>query len=244
MGKSGQENDWIRSLAPPRGATASAPTLSEHVYQALMQAILQGKLGPGEHLVEQALADQFGVSRMAVREAIRKLANDGLVEVIPNRGTFTLQFTSDDIVEIFDLRAMLEKLAVRRITERGRRSDLALLEDVVDEMKEVEQTEDRVAAATVDTKFHQKLAELSGYRRLGRFWRSMSAQITMVVYNSSSYYPDIGNLAERHQEIIDVMRTGDADAAAEAIVRHIQEGGRFLLAAIQRDNELTQEVPS
>ncbi len=241
MGKSGQENDWIRSLTPSRGATASAPTLSEHVYQALMQAILKGKLGPGEHLVEQALADQFGVSRMAVREAIRKLANDGLVEVIPNRGTFTLQFTSDDIVEIFDLRAMLEKLAVRRITERGRRSDLALLEDLVDEMKEVEQTEDRVAAATVDTKFHQKLAELSGYRRLSRFWRSMSAQITMVVYNSSSYYPDIGNLAERHQQIIDVMRTGDADDAADAIVRHIQEGGRFLLAAIQRDNELTQE---
>lgn len=241
MGKSGQENDWMRSLVPPRGTTASAPTLSERVYQALMQAILKGKLGPGEHLVEQALADQFGVSRMAVREAIRKLANDGLVEVIPNRGTFTLRFNSEDIVEIFDLRAILEKLAVRRITERGRRSDLALLEDVVDEMKEVEQTEDRVAAATVDTKFHQKLAELSGYRRLSRFWRSMSAQITMVVYNSSSYYPAIGNLAERHQQIIDVMRSGDADAAADAIVRHIQEGGRFLLAAIQRDNELTQE---
>lgn len=241
MGKSGQENDWIRSLTPPQGTTASAPTLSEHVYQALMQAILQGKLGPGEHLVEQALADQFGVSRMAVREAIRKLANDGLVEVIPNRGTFTLQFTSEDIAEIFDLRAMLEKLAVRRITERGRRSDLALLEDVVDEMKEVEKTEDRVAAATVDTKFHQKLAELSGYRRLSRFWRSMSAQITMVVYNSSSYYPDIGNLAERHQQIIDVMRTGKADDAADAIVRHIQEGGRFLLAAIQQDSELAQE---
>lgn len=232
------QNDWIKSLSPLQGRTRS--TLSEHVYQALMEAILQGKLGPGEHLVEQSLADQFGVSRMAVREAIRKLAHDGLVEVIPNRGTFTIEFTNRDIEEIFDLRAILEEKAIRRVTERGRRSDLALLEDVLDEMREVEKLDDRVAAATVDTRFHQRLVELSGHSRVARVWRSMSAQITMVVYNSSSYYPDVGNLAERHAMIVDAMRSGDPDLAAETVLHHIHEGGKYLLAAIKQDEQLAR----
>ncbi|MFW6069705.1 MAG: GntR family transcriptional regulator [bacterium] len=233
-------NDWIETLSPLQGRTRS--TLSEHVYQALMEAILQGRLGPGEHLVEQALADRFGVSRMAVREAIRKLAHDGLVEVIPNRGTFTIEFTNRDIEEIYDLRAILEEKAVRRVTARRRRSDLALLEDVIDEMRRVEQMEeeDRVAAATVDTRFHQRLVELSEHSRLIRVWRSMSAQITMVVYNSSSYYPDIGDLAERHQKIVEAMRSGDPDLAADTVLHHIHEGGKYLLAAIKQDQELAR----
>jgi DNA-binding GntR family transcriptional regulator len=235
MSQTPQEN-WIKSLPPLPGRTRS--TLSENVYQALMEAILQGRLGPGEHLVEQSIADQFGVSRMAVREAIRKLAHDGLVEVVPNRGTFTVEFTNRDIEEIFDLRAILEEKAVRLVTERGRRSDLALLEEVIDEMREIERLEDRIAAATVDTKFHQQLVDLSHHSRLTRVWRSMSAQITMVVYNSSSYYQDVGDLAQRHQRIVDAMRNGDPDVAARTILDHIRVGGKFLLAAIKQDQQL------
>jgi len=235
MSQTPQEN-WIKSLPPLRGRMRS--TLSENVYQALMEAILQGRLGPGEHLVEQSIADQFGVSRMAVREAIRRLAHDGLVEVVPNRGTFTVEFTSRDIEEIFDLRAILEEKAVRLVTERGRRSDLALLEEVIDEMRKIEQLDDRIAAATVDTRFHQLLVDLSDHSRLARVWRSMSAQITMVVYNSSSYYRDVGDLAQRHQRIVDAMRNGDPDLAAMTILDHIRVGGKYLLAAIKQDQQL------
>lgn len=227
------KGEWIRTLEPISGITRT--TLSERIYQSLMEAILTGKIGPGEHLVEQKVADQFGVSRMAAREAVRKLASDGLVDVIPNRGMFTLEFSEGDIREIFSLRTVLESLAVRILAERGRRSDLALLAEIIAEMTEVEQSRDRVAAALIDTRFHRRLVELSEHTRLIRTWQSMRAQIMMVVYTSSTHYTEIGNLAERHQMILDPLLAGDAAQASQTIVHHIEDAGEYLLACLARE---------
>ena len=87
--------DWIGSLQPITGRPRA--TISEEIYTSLKTAIMAGKIGPGQHLVELILADQFQVSRVAVREALRRLANDGVVEIVPNRGVFTIQLFRTDI---------------------------------------------------------------------------------------------------------------------------------------------------
>jgi DNA-binding GntR family transcriptional regulator len=232
-------SDRLAQLDAPRHAS-----LAERVYESLFEAILGGKVRPGEHLAEQPIAGSLGVSRISVREAIRRLATDGLVEIIPNRGAFVVDFTPADIEEIFSLRGALEALAIRLASESAGRIGLARLDEVVDEMRGIEKSHDRLAGAEVDTKFHLTLMEISRHRRALEAWRSMSAQITIAVYNSITYYPDIDGLAARHSRIVDVIRSGDADEAEAHIRDHIIQGSRLLLEAIGRDSLLARESRS
>jgi GntR family transcriptional regulator of gluconate operon len=229
-------SDRLRELASPQHIS-----LSERVYESLFEAILGGKVLPGEHLAEQPIAGSLGVSRISVREAIRRLATDGLVELIPNRGAFVVAFGPRDIEEIFSLRGSLESLGIRLATEGAGRVDLVRLEEIVDEMRDIEKSHDRVSGAEVDTRFHLTLMEVSRHRRALEAWRSISAQITIAVYNSITYYPDINGLADRHARIVEVIRSGGADEAERHISDHILQGGRMLLEAIGRDSPVERE---
>ncbi len=229
--------------APPAwtdvlGGLAADPglPLSRRVHDVLFQAIVGGRIPPGSHLPEIPIAEALGVSRVAVREAVRALTGEGLAEVYPNRGAFTVAFTVQDIEEVFSLRSALEALAARLATQKLGRTDLARLEDVLDDMREVDRSEDRFASAWIDAQFHRVLMEVSGHRRAIRAWHGLNAQITMVVYNSSSYFPDIHGLADRHAPIIEALRSGDADLAERVVVQHIFDGGRLLLEAVRRDD--------
>jgi DNA-binding GntR family transcriptional regulator len=218
---------WLDELEPVQRSG-----LGERVYQQLQERILSGKIGAGQHLVEQALADQLAVSRISLREAIRRLADDGLVEIIPNRGAYTRRFAVEDIAEIFSLRAALEGMAGELAATRAQPADLAPLQAVVDELGRLELSDDRLRGAEVDTEFHRALMELSGQRRAFQIWRSMSAQITMVVYTVSNYYPRYDGLAARHQRIVDLLQAGQAREAGEYLREHILEGGQHLLQAM------------
>ena len=231
--------NWLDHLRP---VGRSRHLLGEGVYQALLEAILQGKVRSGQHLVEQSLANQFRVSRISVREAIRELANDGLVELVPNRGAFVVRFGVADLEEIFTLRASLEALAIGLATQRARRTHLARLEELIEEMHQVEDTDDRLVAASVDTRFHRALMAASGHVRAQQAWEQMSAQITMVVYNTSTYYPAIGKLAQRHQVLLDAIRAGNAPQAQQAVTDHIMVGHQHLVEALLQDPHEIQPI--
>jgi DNA-binding GntR family transcriptional regulator len=225
--------DW-RARVGALSSDRSLP-LSTRVRDALFQAIVRGRIPPATHLPETPIADALGVSRVAVREAVRQLAAEGVAEIFPNRGAFTVDFSVQDLEEVFSLRSSLEVLGARLAASKAGRTDLARLEDVLDEMRAVERTQDRFDNAWVDARFHRVLMEVSGHRRALRAWHGMFAQITMVVYSSTSYFPDIDGLADRHRPIVDAIRAGDPDQAEDVIVRHIFDGGRLLLDSLRRD---------
>ncbi|MBX3140673.1 MAG: GntR family transcriptional regulator [Trueperaceae bacterium] len=235
----------ITRLSPPDWRAALAVTgkvvgtsQSEHAHNTLFQAIVQGRVGPACHLAEQPIADTIGVSRISVRDAIRQLESAGLVSIYPHRGAFTVSFTPQDIEEIFSLRAALESLAIRLVAQAAKRTDIARLEDVIDEMAAVEARGDRYAGAQADAKFHGILMEVSGHGRAFASWKRMSAQITMAVYSAASYYDAIGNLAGRHVTIIEGLKSGDADRCERLIVEHIISGSHLLLEAVGRQKLL------
>lgn len=231
--------DWVAAL---RNAGQKVDkTLSEHVHDLLFAAIVQGRIGPGQHLAEQHIADALGISRISVREAIRQLAADGFVIIYPNRGAFTVGFEPDDIEEIFSLRASLEVLAIRRAASNLRRADLAQLEDLIDEMRAIEGGTDRFAGANVDARFHARLMEISGHKRAHAAWRTISAQITMAVYSATTYYGDMEGLADRHVAVIDVLRSRNPDLAEQKIREHIIYGSHLLLEALGREHLLDRE---
>jgi DNA-binding GntR family transcriptional regulator len=230
MMKTAAEGKWSNVLSP----IEPAGTLGERVYASLLESILSGQIPPGQHLVEQVLADQLSVSRISVREAFRRLAQDGLVEIINNRGAFVVKLDPADVEEIFHLRAALEGIAVDRLTHRANPPDLTALENLLPEMRDLEERDDRLHGAAADTRFHRTLMELSGQRRIGQVWEQMSAQITVVMYNVSHNYPSYQGLADRHEQLIQLIRAGDPQSAVTYIQQHISEGAQRLLQAMEK----------
>jgi DNA-binding GntR family transcriptional regulator len=185
--------------------------------------------------VEQPLADQLAVSRISVREAIRRLAQDGLVEIIPSKGSFVVNLTAEDVKEIYQLRSALEIIALKEIMTSNH-PNLAPLDRIVAQMIALEQQEDRLQGAALDNQFHRTLMNLSGLTRTIRIWEQMSTQITMVIYTVSSHYPSYEGLVERHAKLVYLIRSGNYDNAEFYLCEHIQQGAELLLSAMSQTN--------
>ncbi|NPV56930.1 MAG: GntR family transcriptional regulator [Anaerolineae bacterium] len=227
--KKTEVGDWSKVLSPIK----AQETISDQVYNSILGSILSGQIGQGQHLVEQVLADQLSVSRISVREAIRRLARDELVQIISNRGAFVVTFGVDDVEEIFNLRSALEAIAIERVTSFASDQSLTVFDDILNEMVQYEKNQDRIRGAAADTNFHRKIMELSGQPRIFQVWERMSAQITVVLYNVSNYYPSYFGLADRHVRIVELIRARDPQPAGEHLKDHIMEGAQRLLQAMR-----------
>ncbi|MBW6474300.1 MAG: GntR family transcriptional regulator [Anaerolineaceae bacterium] len=223
--------EWQQALKPIKSQTL----LADQVYENLSHAILTRKIKPGQHLVEQPLADQLAVSRISVREAIRRLAQDGLVEIIPSKGSYVVNLTAEDVKEIYQLRSALEMIALKEIMANNH-PNLAPLDRIVAQMIALEQKEDRLQGAALDNQFHRTLMNLSGLTRTIRIWEQMSTQITMVIYTVSSHYPSYEGLVERHAKLVYLIRSGNYDNAESYLREHIQQGAELLLSAMSQTN--------
>jgi DNA-binding GntR family transcriptional regulator len=232
MARIPETTTWQQTLTPIKTQTL----LADQVYQNLSQAILTRQIKPGQHLVEQPLADQLSVSRVSIREAIRRLAQDGLVEIIPSKGSYVVSLTSDDVKEIYQLRSALECIALKEIMTNLNKNILVPLDKIVTQMIFLEKKEDRLQGASLDNQFHRTLMNLSGLQRTIRIWEQMSTQITMVIYTVSSHYPSYDGLAERHAKFVHLLRAGEFKIAETYLQEHIQEGVQLLLGAMQLSN--------
>ena len=226
--------EWQQALKPIKSQTL----LADQVYENLSHAILTQKIKPGQHLVEQPLADQLSVSRISVREAIRRLAQDGLVEIIPSKGSYVVSLTADDVEEIYQLRSALEIIALKEIMTAGNHVNLSPLDHIVAKMISLEQKEDRLQGSALDNQFHRTLMNLSGLSRTIRIWEQMSTQITMVIYTVSSHYPSYEGLVERHAKLVYLIRSGNYQNAETYLKEHIQKGAQLLLTAMLQSNPI------
>ncbi|MBI3970611.1 MAG: GntR family transcriptional regulator [Chloroflexi bacterium] len=199
--------------------------LRERARAGIREAIASGELKPGDQIVEAAIAARIGVSRSPVREALRELEQHGLVESLPNRGTFVAALTAEDVEEIVLLRGALEGLAARLAADRMGRRDLRALEEIVERMayhtglgpqEESAFTED-------DAEFHSTLVRLSGHRRLQRLWLALDPLIWLLTVNDAreSGRRDRDAMAREHRELLDTLAAGDPEAAQRAVWEHI-----------------------
>lgn len=197
--------------------------LSADVYEALRDAILAGRLAGGERLVEAEIARQMTISRGPVREAIRKLEQDGLVQYQPRRGAVVVTLTAAEVRDAYYLRAHLEAYAIRLATERATVRDFAALEGLIDRMHECAEREDRAMLLAADVEFHARLCELSGSKLVQRLWDSLNPHCWTVLTTLRATEYRLPEIAERHRPVVEALRARDADQADVAIRRHITE---------------------
>ncbi|WP_457637974.1 GntR family transcriptional regulator [Oceanithermus sp.] len=188
-------------------------------YEKLKQLIVSGNLQPGERLSEPALAEALGVSRTPVREALQRLAQEGLVEMRPGRGAWVRVLKPREVAEVYEVRALIEGEAARRAAERSNEADLARLEVALDELEQADPA-DYAAQIAADARFHALLVAASGNRVLEQVFHDLDAALALTRQFSRDFN-QTPQTRQQHRAITAAIARGDAEAARAAAVLHV-----------------------
>lgn len=194
-------------------------TLREVVADEIRDMIRRGDLQPGERLLEDRLAEQLGVSRNPVREALRALENTGLVEVRPRRGAHVATLDPERAVELLELRAELEAFAAKLAARRRTPEQLDEIRAVLDSGREATAASDVVKAASAHRQFHLAIERAAANSYLGPAVEPLRAQ-TELVFSLLVDRRGIVGWSE-HVDILAAIEAGDPDAAQRATRRHM-----------------------
>jgi DNA-binding GntR family transcriptional regulator len=194
-------------------------SVAQSAYRAIRDSVISGRFGPGAQLVESRLAAELGVSRGPVREALRRLSEEGLVIEYLHRGMFVREFTADGIADIYNVRIALESLAARLATRAHVPVDR--LERLVDEMRRAAEAGDLQGVTAREVEFHETLCELSGNNLVASLFYSISAQVQMAVQLDNESYAEPVEVAREHEPVVEAIKSRDEELAVERIVSHI-----------------------
>lgn len=197
-------------------------TKTERATQALRDAILRGDIPTGAQLTVGDLAEQLGMSPTPVREAIRILQAEGLLHQAPHHTISAITFTEQDIVNIFDLRAVLEALATRLATPLLTDRDFARLDAILDQMSVARQAEDFAAVHRINAEWHATIYRATGNTILLDTIRSLWQKFLWE--SLWSFGSHTATSLDQHAEILGALRARDADHAAELMVAHMGHG--------------------
>lgn len=208
--------------APPRNTL-------EYVVDTLREAILSGRLVPGQRLVEADLTRELGVSRGPVRESFRRLSAEGLVESIPNQTTMVKRYTRTEMRELFDVRAELEALAARRAAERM--DDAATRERFLQATQPIwvdHQASSPAAYFEENRRFHEAIAEVCGNAQLADLIRRLQLPLIMFQLGNAIRGQALQDSVNEHRLIAQAIVSGDADKAAQEMHKHLRRAMLFV----------------
>lgn len=195
--------------------------LSDQVYMRLRDQILDRALEPGARIVEYEIARQYGVSQAPVRDALRRLAHEGLVEQFARRGTFVTEVSEAEARQTYEIRAALEPLAAQEFIANAPPEALAALDRLLAEMRAAAARDDVSALVHADAEFHRTVWEGTQNVLLPRIWPMVEANFRrMTAVSNRKLFPNLTVVAESHAPLLDGLRNRD-EAIGELFRQHI-----------------------
>lgn len=221
--------DFLRGTDLNRGIP-----LREQIYVLIRRAIVTGRLPPGALVSEIDIAERLGISRTPVREAVRKVSDEGLIEVLAQAGTYVAEISQHQVEEAYVIRIALELESVKRAAATMKQSYVHDLEDIVD-AHEVALRRDRFDDAIArDDDFHRYIAEMNGLTTLWKVVDMSKAQMDRCRLLALPL-PGYGSATiAQHREILRALETGDPKAAMKALKVHLDASLRNSLGILQR----------
>ncbi|WP_120107468.1 GntR family transcriptional regulator [Tsuneonella suprasediminis] len=208
-------------------------TVVDHAIDTLREAIRSGQFEPGSRLVIADIGKRLSISSGAVREAIRRLTGEGLVEIVPHRGASVRKVTGTDVAEIFELREAIEGLAARLAARRMDADGRARLRAILADLDRHDVDDDAENYLIANQAFHQLIYSIAANDRV----RTLAMQLILPLYQLRLPHRMAGDAREvahlEHHAIAATLMVGDEDAAAAAMMRHIRSSGANLRAAVE-----------
>ncbi|MGW3625252.1 GntR family transcriptional regulator [Streptomyces sp. NPDC000880] len=192
--------------------------LRDQVCEGLRDRIITGRLKPGDRLVERDLAEEFGVSRVPVREAIRILLGEGLLQALSPRRIVVKEMSRHDVENLFDLREALEVLAARRAAERRTDDQLRELTELLEAARRATMSGKAELISRANAAFHHHIVELSGNELLATTLEPLEGRLRWLFQQID----DPGLLWGEHRELYEAIAAADADAAAHCSLWHVR----------------------
>ncbi len=194
----------------------------DQAYAALSHAIIQLRIAPGAVLDESLLSQQLCLGRTPIREALHRLASEGLVTIYPRRGMIVTPISFDDVHQQMEARLLWEPNIVRLAVHRGTAADWHRLDTMLAAAPAAIETEDDVEqASTVDHRFHREIAVITGNRYLVELIEQMTrlrARLPFLFFRNGTYQP----VTDQHDAIVGALRAGDGEHAAHLLEAHIR----------------------
>lgn len=212
-----------------------APALGRRVVDHLRRLIIVGDLSAGTHLVESKLSEAFGVSRGPIRDALRQLETEGLVEA-RRRGVFVIGLTRDDVEELYSLRQMIDAKAVALCVDQADR-DLSEASDALARMRDAATAGNPEMFAEADLDFHTAFYQTSGHRRLGALWQQYRPTFATMLSLTNAEDRDLLPVYQDHVDLLDRVVAGDKPSALRLLDAHIEGSRQRLLAAYSRGRD-------
>jgi DNA-binding GntR family transcriptional regulator len=195
-------------------------SLPESVYLLLRRKILNNEFAAGQRLIEAGLAVELGVSRSTVREALRQLSTEGLVDISPRRHSVVTRMSFVDIRDACYARYVLEAGAARCVpAERDALADR--MQEIVDRMAQTAKDGDVAMMIDLDTEFHSQIVDASEKPRLASLWRTLDAQMGALMRSSiDRQHIGLDEAARRHQQVVDTFRTSSIEQIVQMLEEH------------------------
>lgn len=201
--------------------------LHKSIAETLRTLILQEKLPNGFALREEPLAEQLGVSRGPIREAIRMLAQEGLVEVLPRRGGFVRWVSKEHLEELVLIREGIETASLMLAMSRRQDELVAALGEVNRQIREAIDREDVAGLLQAELRFHDEIYEHSSSARIQAFWSQIRPQVLISIRNDRAFIKDQGVVHSSHVRLLDAIKTCDVATATSELKDHIHPVSRL-----------------
>lgn len=209
--------------APPAVTRPSVkqPPAAERVYTHVKQAVLDRRYEGGTLLTEGDLAEAVGVSRTPVREALLRLEVEGLIKLYPKKGALVLAVSAQEIADVVETRLLVEEFAARKAVPASAKL-ISRLEELLDEQRQHVAAGDLAAVSVADRCFHAEIVRHAGNEILSRLYDQLrDRQLRMGVAVMEAHPGRIAANITEHGELLDAIRAGDADGAAQVVRRHV-----------------------
>lgn len=212
-----------RRAEDPADEVLQQRSLVEMATSRLRAEILSGALEPGDRLVEEQLTQRFATSRAPVREALRLLAEQGLVEHLPRRGARVTTYSRRDFDELFEVREALERWALGRLVRADEPPDLGALTEILDRLRSAAERDDMLAASSAHRAFHLGLVALTGNRHLVLTYEPLLDKLQLYMAanlrrEAETASPALG--VQRHERLLEALASRDPERIDTELRRH------------------------
>ena len=202
--------------------------LSENIADSIKAAIIKGKFKPGEKISEGDLAESMGISRTPLREAFRKLENEGFIEIIPRKGAVVTGIDPKEVFDLYEIKSTFEGLAARLASANMKEKDIERLEKINNELRKLIDKNDLEGFYRAHTRFHEVFIKLSANRRLIQMISNLNDHFKRFGIVTLTLPGQYESAINQHRGIIQAFRSGDKEVVEEKVRNNVMTGGQVL----------------
>ena len=230
--------EMTKTLAPKKSTPIPRQSLAAAVLERLRDKILSGELREGEQLRQDAIAEEFQISRIPVREALSHLAAEGLINIVANRGAVVSALSPDEIMQMFETRAVLECYMLRCAIPNMKEADFETAENILKQFEHSLEKDSEVKSwGTWNWIFHSALYAPANRDFMLSYLKTLNVNCDRYTRLHLVFTHDAHRAGQAHRELLDVCKTRDPEKASAALWKHITEAGAYLKEFIQRHRE-------